>query len=36
MLRMLAILYMGIPITITVSSEWLNSLVFHDDIKCIR
>ena len=31
----LAILWMGIPITTTVASEWLSSLIFHDDIKCI-
>ena len=30
---MLAILYMGLPITTTVAGQWLNSLIFHDDNK---
>ena len=30
-----AILYMGLPISTTIVSEWLNYLIFHDDIKCI-
>ena len=30
------ILYMGLPITTTISGQWLiNSLIFHEDIKCI-
>ena len=32
---MFAILYMLLPITTTVAGEWLISLIFHDDIKCI-
>ena len=32
---MLVILCMGQPITITLAGEWLNGLIFHDDIKCI-
>ena len=31
----LAILCMGLPITITVAGEWLNSLILHDDNKSI-
>ena len=31
----LVILCVCLPITTTVSGEWLNSLIFHDDIKCI-
>ena len=31
----LVILYTGLPVTITLASECLNSLMFHDDIKCI-
>ena len=31
----LAILCMGPPITTTAAGEWLNSLIFHDNIKCI-
>ena len=29
------ILHMGLPITITIAGKWLNSLIFHDDNKCI-
>ena len=29
------ILCMGLPTTITVAGEWLNSSTFHGDIKCI-
>ena len=25
----------GLLITTTLSGQWLNSLIFHDDIKCI-
>ena len=28
-------LCMGIPIATIIAGEWLNSLLFHDDIKCI-
>ena len=31
----LVILCMGIPITTTLAGEWLNTLIFHGDIKCI-
>ena len=31
----LAILCMGLPINTTIAGEWLNSLIFHDDIKNI-
>ena len=32
----LAILCMGLPITTTlVAGDWLNSLIFHGDMKCI-
>ena len=32
----LVILCMALPITtILVAGEWLNSLIFHDDMKCI-
>ena len=31
----LVILCMSLPTTTTVAGEWLNSLIFHDDIKCI-
>ena len=26
---------MGLPITTTAAGQWLNSLIFHDDNKCI-
>ena len=26
---------MGLPIPTTISGEWLNRLIFHNDIKCI-
>ena len=29
------ILCAGLPITTTVAVEWLNNLIFHDNIKCI-
>ena len=32
---MLVILCTVLPITATIAGQWLNSLVFHDDIKCI-
>ena len=32
---MLVILCMGLPITTISADEWLNSLICHDDIKCI-
>ena len=35
MLYVLAILCMGLPITTTIAGEWLNSLIVHDNIKCI-
>ena len=25
----------GLPITTTIAGQWLNSLIFHDNIKCI-
>ena len=25
----------SLPITTTIAGEWLNSLIFHDDNKCI-
>ena len=28
------LLCMSIPITITIAGHWLNSVIFHDDIKC--
>ena len=31
----LAILYKCLPITATTAGEWLNSLIFHDDINYI-
>ena len=31
----LAILSMGLPITTTLAGEWLISLIFHGNIKCI-
>ena len=31
----LAILCMGLPITITIAGQWLNSLKFHYNTKCI-
>ena len=31
----LAILCIGLPITIPLAGKWLNTLIFHDDIKCI-
>ena len=30
------ILHMSLPITTTIAGEWLNILIFHDDIKCIK
>ena len=32
---MLVILCTALPITTTITGEWLNSLIFHDDIKGI-
>ena len=29
------VLAWGLPITTTLAGAWLNSLIFHDDIKCI-
>ena len=29
------ILCTGLSITTTISYQWLNSLIFHDNIKCI-
>ena len=34
MIIILAILCVELPIT-TVAGEWLNSSIFHDNIKCI-
>ena len=31
----LVILCMGLSITTTIAGKWLNSLIFHDDVKCI-
>ena len=31
----LAIVCTGLPITPTTAGEWLISLIFYDDIKCI-
>ena len=31
----LVILCMSLPTATTVAGEWLISLIFHDDIKCI-
>ena len=31
----LAIQCKGLPITTTIAGEWLNSLIFYDNIKCI-
>ena len=31
----LAILCMSLAITTTIADQWLNSLIFHSDIKCI-
>ena len=31
----LAILCTDLPITTTIAGEWLISLIFYDDIKCI-
>ena len=31
----IAILYTGLIITITITGEWLNSLLLQDDNKCI-
>ena len=30
----LAIVCKGLPITTTIAGDWLNNLIFHDDIKC--
>ena len=30
---MLVILCMGLPITTTITGEWLNNLIFHDNVK---
>ena len=32
----LAILCTGLPITTNIADQWLNSLIFHANIKCIR
>ena len=31
----LVFLYTGLPITTTIAGEWLHSLIFHYNIKCI-
>ena len=31
----LVILCTNLPITTTIAGQWLNILIFHDDIKCI-
>ena len=31
----LMVLCTGLPITTTISGEWLNSLILYDNIKCI-